>query len=149
MIKNAIELIKHFEGFKPKPYLCPAGIPTIGYGSTRYENGVLVTLKDAPITKERAEQLMMHEVNRVCVPAILRLCPPLIKHENKLCAIISFTYNLGTGRLRASTLRRRINQELWNEAEKELLRWNKESGKVSNGLVRRREAEAALFRSET
>ena len=147
MIQKAIELIKHFEGFYAKPYLCPAGIPTIGYGSIRYENGVRVTLHDSPITKERAEQLMMYEINKSCIPAILRLCPPLIGHSNKLCAIISFTYNLGSGRLKASTLRRKINAQEWDAAELELLKWNKADGKVLKGLDLRRKAEASLFRS--
>ena len=147
MIQNAIELIKRFEGFYAKPYLCPAGIPTIGYGSIRYENGKRVTLNDKPITKERALELLMYEVNRSCIPAVLRLCPVLIGHDNKFGAIVSFTYNLGSGRLQASTLRRKINAQEWDAAETELLKWNKAGGKVLKGLDLRRKAEAALFRS--
>ena len=114
---------------------------------SRYEDGRRVTLNDSPITKERAEQLLMYEVNKECIPAILRLCPKLIGHQNKLCAVISFTYNLGSGRLKASTLRRKINAEDWDAAANELLKWNKANGKVLRGLDLRRKAEAALFRS--
>ena len=147
MIQKAIDLIKSFEGFYSKPYLCPAGIPTIGYGSIRYEDGRRVTLQDPSITKERAEELLMYEVNKECIPAILRLCPTLIGHQNKFCAVISFTYNLGSGRLKASTLRRKINAEEWDAAADEFLKWNKGGGKVLRGLDLRRKAEAALFRS--
>ena len=147
MIQKAIDLIKSFEGFYSKPYLCPAGIPTIGYGTIRYENGKKVTLHDMPISKDRAEELLMYEVNRECVPAVLRLCPSLIGHQNKFCAVISFTYNLGSGRLQASTLRRKINAEDWDAAADEFLKWNKGGGKVLKGLDLRRKAEAALFRS--
>lgn len=147
MIQNAIELIKRFEGFSAKPYLCPAGIPTIGYGSIRYENGRRVTLNDMPISKERAEQLLMYEVNHSCVPAVLRLCPVLIGHKNKFGAVVSFTYNLGSGRLQSSTLRRKINAQEWDDAADEFLRWNKGGGRVLKGLDLRRKAEVALFRS--
>ena len=55
----AKELCRRFEGFRSKPYLCPAGIPTIGIGSTRYENGQRVTLAERPSTVERAEELLV------------------------------------------------------------------------------------------
>jgi lysozyme len=69
----------------------------------------------------------------------------LADKEHKLGAIISFTYNLGAGRLRGSTLRKRINEERWEEAANQLLLWNLASGKVSRGLRLRREAERLLF----
>ena len=146
--KDAVELIKSFEGFYSKPYLCPAGIPTIGYGTIRYENGTKVTLADAPITKERAEELLMYEVNRACIPAILRYCPVLVGSENRFNAVISFVYNLGSGRLKASTLRRRINAQEWDLAANEFLKWNKGGGKVLKGLDLRRRAEVALFNKD-
>lgn len=146
--KDAVELIKSFEGFYSKPYLCPAGIPTIGYGTIRYENGVKVTLADAPITKERALELLMYEVNRACVPAVLRYCPVLVGHENKFNAVISFVYNLGSGRLKASTLRRKINAQEWDAAANEFLKWNKGDGRVLRGLDLRRRAEVALFNKD-
>lgn len=142
---RAVELIKEFEGLKLTPYLCSAGVPTIGYGSTFYLDGRRVTLQDPPITKEQANELLYNTLSRVFIPGVLRACPVLIGHPNKLGAIVSFAYNLGVGRLQASTLRRRINEQNWPEAEKELLRWNLNQGKPSRGLIRRREAERQLF----
>ena len=146
--KDAVDLIKSFEGFYSKPYLCPAGIPTIGYGTIRYENGTKVTLADAPITKERADQLLMYEVNRACIPAVLRYCPVLVGYENRFNAVVSFVYNLGSGRLKASTLRRRINAQEWDLAANEFLKWNKGDGRVLKGLDLRRRAEVALFNKD-
>lgn len=60
--KKGLDLIKAFEGLSLKPYLCPAGIPTIGYGSTFYEDGTKVTLKDKAITEARATKMLLHEV---------------------------------------------------------------------------------------
>lgn len=143
--QEAIDLIKHFEGLRLTPYLCSANVPTIGYGSTFYEDGRRVTLQDPPITRERAEALLQFTLNRDFVPSTLRLCPVLVAHPNKLGAIVSFVYNLGAGRLQSSTLRRKINAELWEEAADQLLLWNKGGGKVLRGLDLRRKAERALF----
>lgn len=143
--QEAIDLIKHFEGLRLTPYLCSANVPTIGYGSTFYEDGRRVTLQDPPITRERSEALLQFTLNRDFVPSTLRLCPVLVAHPNKLGAIVSFVYNLGAGRLQSSTLRRKINAELWEEAADQLLLWNKGGGKVLRGLDLRRKAERALF----
>ena len=84
----AIELCKRFEGFRSKPYLCPAGIPTIGYGSTIYRSGQKVTLNDAPITEEQAEEMMLFELQTKCAPSVMRLCPGLVGHEARFNAIV-------------------------------------------------------------
>jgi lysozyme len=142
--ENAIYLAKSFEGFRSFPYLCSAGIPTIGYGSIRYEDGTRVTLKDDSISLEKAEALLLKELSRN-VSSVLRLCPILLMDEDKLGAITDFVYNLGAGRLRSSTLRRRINQQDWPETRKELMKWVRGGGKVLPGLVRRRAAEASFI----
>jgi lysozyme len=142
---KAVELIKEFEGLKLKPYLCSAGVPTIGYGSTFYLDGKKVTLQDPPITQQKANELLNNTLQKVFIPGVLRACPVLIAHPYKLGAIVSFAYNLGVGRLQASTLRRRINEQNWEAAANELLKWNLNLGKPSKGLIRRREAEKALF----
>lgn len=142
---EAIELIKRFEGFRAKPYLCSAGVPTIGFGSTFYEDGTKVTLQDAPIGPDRAKSLLDLTLNKIFIPGVLRCCPILINHPKKLGAIVSFAYNLGVGRLQASTLRRRINEQNWEAAANEILKWNLAAGKVSKGLDVRRKAEKALF----
>lgn len=143
-VEVAAALARRFEGFYSRPYLCPAGVPTIGYGATYYENGEAVTLKDAPITRERAEQLLLWMVRTKYLPAVIRLCPG-IDNPNRLAAIIDFTFNLGAGNLRNSTLRRRINAGQWEHVPEELRKWVKGGGKVLRGLVFRREAEITLI----
>lgn len=143
--QEALSLIKAFEGYRSKPYLCSAGVPTIGYGSTFYTDGTRVTLNDREINLDMANTLLDYTLRTVFIPAVLRLCPVLANRPNQLGAIVSFTYNLGAGNLRNSTLRRRINEERWEEAANELLKWNMAAGRVSRGLQRRREAERALF----
>ncbi|MBI5270716.1 MAG: lysozyme [Burkholderiales bacterium] len=136
-------LIRRFEGFRSRPYLCPAGVPTIGYGQTRYLDGRRVRLSDPPISQAAAERLLLLTVQRTYLPAVQRLCPG-IDHPERLAAIIDFTFNLGSGALQASTLRRRINAGRWDDVPAELRKWVWAAGKRLRGLVLRREAEVAL-----
>jgi lysozyme len=139
------ELCRLFEGFRATPYICPAGVPTIGYGTTHYPDGRKVTLRDAPVTREQAEVLLENEVLK-CVLAVIRQCPVILTGtDGQLGAIADFVYNLGPGRLQASTLRRKINQGDWVAARKELMRWIYGGGRILPGLVRRRKAEAAFI----
>jgi len=143
--QNAIDLCTTFEGFFSKPYLCPARVPTIGYGTTRYPNGQAVTLKDQAITKDRAIEFMKVELSRNMFE-VARTCPILLTtDEYWYGAIIDFVYNLGIGRLQTSTLRRRINAQLWQDVPFELNKWVYASGKKLNGLNIRRRAEAAYY----
>jgi len=80
-----------------------------------------------------------------CVNAAVRYCPVLLTKDEKLGAIADFCYNLGSGRLKTSTLRRRINQRDWHEVVYELKRWVRGGGRVLPGLVRRRNMEAKFF----
>ena len=139
----ALALMRRFEGLYLAPYLCPAGVPTIGYGATYYEDGTRVTLIDAAITRERAEQLLLWMVRTVYLPQVMRLCPG-IDNPQRLAALIDFTFNLGASALKNSTLRRKINESLWDQVPAELRKWVKGGGKVLRGLVIRREAEAVL-----
>lgn len=143
IIEMASALARRFEGFYPRPYLCPAQIPTIGYGSTFYEDGIRVTLADPPIDRARAEQLLQHEL-RGCVETVLRLCPGA-DTEDRAAALTDFCFNLGSGRLRSSTLRRRVNAGEWDQVPGELMKWTRGGGRVLPGLVARRAAEAALL----
>lgn len=145
--EQALSLIKYFEGFRSKPYLCSAGVPTIGFGSTFYKDGTKVTLNDRPIDISVASDLLDYTIRTSFLPSVLKLCPVLANRQSKLGAIVSFAYNLGPGNLRISTLRKKINQELWDEAANELLKWNLSSGKVSKGLQARRNSEKVLFLS--
>ena len=143
-IAIAAALCRRFEGFYAQPYLCPAGVPTIGFGATFYEDGTRVTLRDAPIDQSRAEALLMWHLRNRFLPAVLALCPGVDDPE-RLAAIIDFTFNLGPGNLRASTLRRRVNAGGWSAVPTELLKWNKAGGVVLRGLTDRRKAEGDLI----
>ena len=143
-VQVAAALARRFEGLYLTPYLCPAGVPTIGYGATYYEDGTPVTLSDAPITREKAEALLLWMVRTVYLPAVLVLCP-YIADANRLAAIIDFAFNLGSTRLKSSTLRRKVNAGDWEAVPAELRKWVRGGGKVLRGLVLRREAEIALI----
>lgn len=140
----AAALARRFEGFFATPYLCPAGVPTIGYGATYYETGEVVRLTDPPITRERAEALLAWQLQAVYLPQVQRLCPG-INSPDRLAAIVDFCFNLGASNLRVSTLRRRINAGQWGDVPAQLLRWNKAGGRVLRGLTLRRQAEGALI----
>lgn len=139
----ALALIRKWEGFRAEPYTCPAGAATIGYGSTRYEDGRSVALSDPPITRERAEALVRAMLDAEYLPAVLRLCPG-IDTAGRLGAILDFSYNLGLANLRASTLRRRINAGQWEDVPAQLMRWRFAGGRELRGLMLRRMDEARL-----
>jgi len=141
----AAELCKAFEGFKSKPYLCPAGIPTIGYGSTYYSDGRKVSLDAPPISQEQAADLLMTELVHTYAPGVARQCPGLLEDEKRFNAVVDFVYNLGIGRLQTSTLKRKINAKDWEGAKEQLMLWTRGGGKVLPGLVKRRQAECALM----
>ena len=139
----ALALMRRFEGLYLTPYLCSAGVPTIGYGATYYEDGTRVTLFDAAITNERAEALLIWMVRTVYLPQVMRLCPS-IDNPNRLAALIDFTFNLGGNALKNSSLRRKVNAGMWSAVPTELRKWVMAAGKRLRGLVIRREAEASL-----
>jgi lysozyme len=143
-VRQAIELIKRWEGFRSQPYLCPAGVPTIGYGSTKYPDGRAVQLTDSPVTRAEAERILLITLYTEYLPAVLRQCPT-IDTEGRLAAIVDFTYNLGERNLAASTLRKRILAEQWEDVPAQLMRWRFAGGRELRGLVLRRQAEAALI----
>lgn len=127
-------------GCKAYPDPGTGGHPwTIGYGST----GPNIN-KDTVWTKEQAEASLAEHVNYFCT-GVLKLCPNLINHPNKLAAVLSFAYNVGLGNLRISTLRKRVLAEDWEGAQTEIVKWNKAAGRVLRGLTRRREAEAKFL----
>lgn len=145
---NALELTaamcRRFEGLYLTPYLCAAGVPTIGYGATFYEDGTRVTLNDPPITRERAEALLIHQIKRRFLPAVIRMCPGA-ESTQQVAALIDFAFNLGEGNLQSSTLRRKVNAGEHEAAAEQFMRWNKAGGRILRGLTRRREAERVLY----
>jgi lysozyme len=144
-LELAAELCRRFEGFRSKPYLCPAGVATIGYGSTYYADGRKVQLTDRPMDEPGARALLMVELEHTYAPGVIRLCPGLIADVPKFNAVVDFVYNLGIGRLQSSTLRRKINAQDWDGAKEQLMLWTRGGGKVLPGLVKRRTAECALI----
>ena len=143
-ISVAASLARRFEGLYLTPYLCPAGVPTVGYGATRYLDGRRVQLTDPPLSREAAERLLLRQVETVYLPAVQRLCPG-VEHPGRLAALIDFAFNLGAGNLSASTLRKRVNAGRWADVPAELRKWNKGGGRVLRGLVLRRQAEIELI----
>lgn len=144
-VRVAMALIRRFEGLYLKPYLCPAGVPTIGFGATFYLDGRRVKLTDPAITALTAEVMLREMVRKVYLPAVLTLCPGL-REPGQLAALIDFTFNLGAGKLKASTLRKRVNAQDWPAARLELMKWVRGGGKVLRGLVLRRQAECLLVK---
>lgn len=144
-IEIAAELCRRFEGFYAHPYLCPAGVPTIGYGATHYLDGRRVQLTDPPVSKAAAERMLVRQIELVYLPAVVRQCPAARTWSaGRLAAIIDWTFNLGEGQLRASTLRKRLNEGRWGEVPGELRKWVYGGGKRLRGLELRREAEVRL-----
>ena len=138
------DLIKKFEGYSDRPYKCPAGIPTIGYGNTYYPNGVKVKLTDKQITKEYANEMLAFVADNFAKD-VLKVVKSNIT-VNQLNALTAFAYNLGITNFRNSSLLKLVNNNP-NDANiaKEFLKWNKANGKELKGLTNRRIAESALY----
>ena len=144
-LELAAELCRKYEGYRSKPYLCPANVATIGYGSTYYADKRMVTLEDAPMDEPTARELLMVELEHTYLPGVLRNCPGLITDVHKCNAIVDFCYNLGVGRLQTSTLKRKVNAGDWEGAKEQLMLWTRGGGKVLPGLLKRRTSECALL----
>ena len=145
---QAIELAKRFEGFERRvklkgrivavPYLCPASFWTIGYGH-------LTTKDHPPIDAQEGEWLLREDMLKAAKQT-LALCPGLAREpERRFAAIVDFTFNLGAGRLKASTLRKRVNAKDGVGAANELRKWVWGGGRKLPGLILRREAERRLL----
>ena len=141
----AAGLCRKFEGLRLAPYLCPAGIPTIGYGSTRYADGRAVTLQDPSITAAQAEALLLQTLRQDFLVGVLKASPGLNDKPQALAAVLDFAYNVGVRAYAGSTLCKRINSQDWAGARTELAKWVKGGGKTLPGLVARRAAEAKLL----
>jgi lysozyme len=141
--KGYLLITKH-EGLKLKPYLCPAKIPTIGYGNTYYADGKRVTLLDKDINKQQAFDMFKEIANRFA-KRVDELVTSNI-NQNQFNALVSFAYNVGTGNFSSSTLLKKVNRNPDDFTIKdEFLKWNKAGGKVLNGLTNRRNEEADLY----
>lgn len=140
-----IDLIRRFEGCKLKPYLCPAGYWTVGYGHV-IGNGKTKPEKQL-YTQEEVNELLRTDLVRF-EQGVLRYCPVHLT-QFEFDSLVSFSFNLGLGVLQRSTLRRKILRKDGEGAAKEILKYNKAGGQVLKGLTRRREAEYRMFTKET
>ena len=164
--KAGEDLMHRFEGFRNKPYLCPAHIWTIGYGHVLYQEQIrlpVVRVEGKNIPMIRKEMPMRAEDNRAFTKAeidelfridvgtfergVLRLVPSVAGRQGSFDALVSISFNFGLGNLQRSTIRMRANRGDWDGAADAFRVWTKGGGKVLPGLVKRREAEIALFLS--
>ena len=138
---DGLGIIKQFEGFSPTTYLCPAGYPTIGYGHVvlngeqpRFDSGIL---------RDEAAELLRRDV-RIAESAVLRLIKTPLA-DGQFDALVSFTFNLGAGALQRSSLRKKVNRGEHGDVPVELMKWVWSAGRKLPGLMRRRQAEGALY----
>jgi lysozyme len=164
--KAGEDLMHKYEGFRSRPYLCPAHIHTIGFGHVLYQEQIRLPVvrvegKDVPMI--RKEMPLKPEDNRVWTKTeidelfrddvasfergVLRLVPGVVGRQGSFDALVSISFNFGLGNLQRSTIRMRANRGDWDGAADAFRVWTKGGGKVLPGLVKRREAEIALFLS--
>ena len=138
--QEGLELIKKFEGCKLKSYKCSAGVWTIGYGHTE-------DVKEGDIVSpQEADKLLRADVFK-----FERYVEDEVKvklEQNQFDALVAWTFNLGVGNLRSSTMLKELNNADYTSVPFEMKRWNKAAGKTLDGLVRRRQAESLLFESK-
>lgn len=130
-------LIKRAEGLRLKSYLCPAGVWTVGYGTTGPDIKQGMT-----ITVQQAEDYLTRDLAKF-ERDVARLCP--VTTDNQFSALVSFCYNVGAGALEKSTLRRKHNAGDYAGARAEFAKWTRGGGRVLPGLVTRRADEAELY----
>ena len=163
------DLMHRYEGFRNRPYLCPAHIWTIGYGHVLYQEQIrLPMVRPAGKTKAdipmiRSEYPLKPEDNRVWTKeelnhlfaadvaaferGVLRLVPGVVGRQGSFDALVSISFNFGLGNLQRSSIRMKANRGDWEGAADAFLMWTKGGGRVLPGLVRRRKDERALFLS--
>lgn len=164
--KVGADLMHKYEGYRNRPYLCPAHIWTIGYGHVLYQDQIrlpMARVGDKPVQMIRKEMPLKPEDNRVWSKqeiddlfsddvasferGVLRLVPGCSGNQGRFDALVSFAFNVGLGNLQRSTIRIKANRAEWEEAADAFLLWNKAGGKILPGLDRRRKDEKALFLS--
>lgn len=138
------DLIKQFEAFRGVPYLCPADVASIGYGSTVYPDGRKVKLSDKTITKEEGDALF--DITLITYENAVNKAVAVPLTQNQFDACVSLCYNIGQTNFSTSTLVKMLNAKTAVDLiAPQFLRWNRFKGKVSAGLTHRREVEMNLF----
>lgn len=142
--QKGLDLLKKFEGVRLKPYLCPAGIATISIGCTYYPDGTKVRMTDDEISPARAIEIFLNVLKHYesSVDSFTRDDIT----QNQFDALVSFSYNVGTGALKKSTLLKKVNADPNDKfIESQFLIWNKVNGVQVKGLTLRRQAESKLY----
>lgn len=142
--QKGLDLLKRFEGVRLKPYLCPAGIPTISIGCTYYPDGTKVRMTDPEITQAKATEIFLNVLKHYesSVDSFTRDDIT----QNQFDALVSFAYNVGTGALKKSKLLKKVNANPNDKfIESQFLIWNKVNGVPVKGLTLRRQAESKLY----
>jgi lysozyme len=143
---KGIALIKEFESFRKTPYLCAAGVPTIGWGTTRYPDKKAVTLADKDITEAVGDMYLHHDLTTFEKAVNKALTIPIQQCQFDAC--VSLCYNIGQGNFASSTLVKMLNAGTAPDLiAPQFLRWDKAKGKPLAGLTRRRKAEQKLYLS--
>ena len=151
--QKGIDLIHSFEGLSLTPYICPAGVPTIGWGNTYYPNGKKVTMKDKAITREQADEIFAFVLS-LFERDVTQLVGNTPITQNQFNALVSFAYNVGSDidaddipeGLGDSTLLKKVKANPNDPTiRNEFAKWNKSNGKPLAGLIRRRSMEADLY----
>jgi len=137
-----LDLIASFEGTRTRAYDDGVGVWTIGIGTTVYPNGTKVKKGDS-CTLDQAKSYFAHDLKRFETTVNNLVKVPL--SQNQFDALVSLVYNIGSGNFASSTLLKKLNAKDYAGAAEQFPRWNKGGGKVMKGLVRRRDAERALF----
>jgi GH24 family phage-related lysozyme (muramidase) len=146
----ATPFIAEFEGFSPSVYKCPAGVWTIGYGTTHYPDGTLVWPKDKPISEKTAKAYLKHEIEKIIIPVLEKSIPtwgPM--NINQKAATISFAYNLGAyfyGSKGFTTITKALSSQVnWSNVPSALMLYVNPNSAFEPGLRRRRKAEGDLW----
>jgi len=153
--KKALDLIKHHEGVKLKPYRCPASLWTVGVGHVLYPEQAKLPMEDRIkylikpednrlFTMEEVDAILAKDLDRF-VAGVLRYCPSTVNNQSWLDALVSFSFNVGLGTLQRSTLRQKHNRGDYAGAAEEFLKYSKAGGKVLKGLENRRKDERAIY----
>lgn len=151
---NVLKVIKHHEGVRNKPYLCPAGLWTVGVGHVLYpKQGLLPVAQRGSIglriedfrvfSKDEIDAILKADLQRF-QRGVLRYCP-VIATQGQFDAIVSFSFNVGLGTLQRSTLRQKHNRGDYDGAADEFMKYTRGGGKVLKGLVNRRKDERAIY----
>ena len=155
--KAAIDMIKHHEGVRTRPYRCPALLWTVGVGhviepthtAVKYEERRHLPIPagwDRTLTMDEVDGILSQDLGRF-ERGVVRLCPAAVGRQGVFDALVSFAFNVGLGNLQRSSLRMKTNRGEFEEAAEEFMKWTKAGGRVLPGLVKRRQDEQRLYLS--